>query len=106
MDVFTALGDPTRRSIIELLASRGNLAATDIYKRFPVSHPAISQHLKVLRDTDLVTVEKQAQQRIYTVNPKAMDEVERWVTHMIKLWNQRFDRLDELLAKEKIKTFK
>ena len=65
MDVFTALAVPTRRNIIEMLASRGRLSATDIYDKFNASPPAISQHLKVLREVNLVQVEKQGQQRIH-----------------------------------------
>jgi DNA-binding transcriptional ArsR family regulator len=54
MDIFTALAEPTRRTIIELLARSGPLSATEIYEQFPVSPQAVSQHLKVLRETQLV----------------------------------------------------
>jgi DNA-binding transcriptional ArsR family regulator len=64
VDIFFALADPTRRKILELLASRGQLSATEIYANFVVSHPAISQHLKVLREAKLVKMKKHAQQRI------------------------------------------
>ncbi len=76
MDVFTALADPTRRAIVELLADGGQLSSSAIAGQFPVSAPAISQHLKVLREANLVEMEKQAQWRIYRVNPKAMLELE------------------------------
>ena len=72
MDMFSALAEPTRRSILEMLASEGRLSASEIADRFPVSAPAISQHLKVLREAKLVQVEKRAQQRIYEINPEAM----------------------------------
>lgn len=101
MDTFSALADPTRRHIIEMLASHGQLSATDISDKFHISPPAISQHLKVLRQTKLVLMEKRAQQRIYTINTKAMQEVEGWMHKMADLWNERFDRLDELLKREK-----
>jgi len=103
MDVFSALADPTRRHIVELLASRGQLSATDISKKFKVSPPAISQHLKVLREAQLVDMEKRAQQRIYTVNRKGMTELEDWVKKMGKMWEERFSRLDKLLEREKLK---
>jgi DNA-binding transcriptional ArsR family regulator len=102
--MFYALAEPRRRSIIQMLASRGQLSATDISKNFDVSPPAISQHLKVLRETKLVHVEKRAQQRIYQINPDAMLELEEWARQMTQLWNQRFDALDKLLAAEKKKT--
>ena len=60
MDMFIALADPTRRNILELLASSGELSATAIYERFPVSPQAVSQHLKVLREAHLVEMEKYA----------------------------------------------
>jgi DNA-binding transcriptional ArsR family regulator len=101
MDVFEALADPTRRKIMELLADRGPLTATDICSRFPVSPPAISQHLKVLREAQLVQMDKQAQQRIYRINPQAMLELEDWARRLSQLWRERFDALDQVLAAEK-----
>ncbi len=103
MDKFSALSDPTRRQIIEMLANQGPLSATAICEKFKVSAPAISQHLKALREADLVRVEKRAQQRIYQINPQAMLELEGWVKRLTQLWNQRFDALDALLEAEKKK---
>lgn len=101
MDVFYALADPTRRKILELLADRGQLSATDISNNFKSSPPAISQHLKILREASLVHMEKNAQQRIYQINPDAMRELGSWASQMTQLWNDRFDALDEVLAEEK-----
>lgn len=103
MDMFYALGEPTRREIIEVLAKSGQLSATDICDKFPVSHPAISQHLKVLREAKLVRVEKQAQLRLYQINPETMLELEKWAKQMTQLWNDRFDALDQVLKAEKRK---
>ena len=100
MDKFSALADPTRRKIIEILAMEGQLPATEISDRFPISPQAISQHLKVLREAKLVRVEKQAQQRIYRINPEAMQELEAWARRLQELWNQRFDALEQLLVEE------
>ena len=97
MDKFSALADPTRRKIIEMLAGHGPLSANEIYGQFQASPPAISQHLKVLRDARLVSVEKKAQQRIYHVNAEAVMEVEEWALEMAQQWNQRFDALDRTL---------
>ena len=102
--MFTALADPTRLSIVELLAANGQMRASDIYANFSVSHPAISQHLTVLRDATLVRVEKRAQQRIYTLNTDTIHELEKWAAGMAKLWNERFDALDRVLAREKRKS--
>jgi DNA-binding transcriptional ArsR family regulator len=65
-----------------------------------MSAPAISQHLKVLREAGVVTMEKRAQQRIYRINPQAMHEVESWAGRMTQLWQRRFDALDDLLREE------
>jgi DNA-binding transcriptional ArsR family regulator len=78
MDKFSALADPNRRLILEMLASSGQLAATEISDRFSVSPSAISQHLKVLREANLVRMEKRAQQRLYQINPETMGELEQW----------------------------
>jgi DNA-binding transcriptional ArsR family regulator len=103
MDTFSALADPTRREIMELLANEGALSANDIYAHFPVSPPAVSQHLKVLREAKLVVVEKRAQQRIYRINPEAVQEMEDWARRISRLWNDRFDALDEIIQIEKKK---
>lgn len=106
MDIFSALAEPTRRSILEMLARKGQLSASDIYNKFNATPPAISQHLKVLREAKLVYVEKRAQQRIYQVNPKPMFELEDWIKKMTKTWDERFNILDQLLKKEKKKLLK
>lgn len=100
MDAFFALSDPTRRAIVELLAQQGELPASEIAGHFAMSAPAISQHLKVLREANVVTMEKRAQQRIYRINPQAVQEVESWAGHMTRLWQHRFDALDDLLREE------
>lgn len=101
MDTFYALAEPRRRQIIELIAQNGELSASDIGSRFKVTLPAISQHLKVLREANLVTVEKRAQQRLYKINPAPMLEVENWIQELKKKWEERFDALDALLQEEK-----
>jgi len=103
MDIFYALSDPTRRKILELLASQGKLPASEIYANFTASPPAISQHLKVLRQAGLVKMEKRAQQRVYQINPEAVQELGDWSTELAQLWNKRLDALDEYLKGEKEK---
>lgn len=101
MDIYFALAEPRRRQIIELIAKKGALSATDIGSKFKVTLPAISQHLKVLREANLVTVEKKAQQRLYRINPVPLIEMEEWIQEMKKKWDERFDVLEALLQKEK-----
>lgn len=104
MDIFYAIAEPTRRSIIEMLAKKGRLSATEISDTFKTSAAAISQHLKVLREAQIVHVEKHGQQRIYALEKNAMKNVESWAHSMTVEWNQRLDKLDILLqAKKNIK---
>lgn len=103
MDIFYALADPTRRQILEMLAKHGELSATKIYEQFPVSRPAISQHLQVLRKANLVLVEKRAQQRIYRINSETVLEFETWARQIAQQWNERFDAIEKILKSEKKK---
>src|SRR3989344_8391480 len=103
VDTFSALADPTRRSIIQLLANSGQLSATDISDNFQITPPAISQHLKVLREAQLVQVQKQGQHRLYYINPNSMLELEQWAKQTRQRWELRFDALDILLEVEKNK---
>jgi len=99
MESWTALADPTRRRIVEMLAG-GQLAAGEIAERFDVSSPAISQHLKVLRKARLVQVRAVAQRRIYELDPKGLDELESWVAQVRSFWTGRLDELERQLRKK------
>src|SRR5215469_17795685 len=101
MDMFVALSDPTRRAILELLASFGELTATDIYGHFPLSPQAVSQHLKVLREAKLVLMEKRAQKHLYRLNPHTLSQFETWVQQTRQRWEERFEALDQVLEAEK-----
>ena len=101
MDTFEALADPTRRNILELLASSGELPATAIYEHFSVSPQAISQHLKVLREAHLVMMEKRAQKRVYRLNQEALSQFETWVQQTRQIYEERFSALDAVLEREK-----
>lgn len=104
MDIFLALADPTRRDILEVIAEGGRLAASDIAAHFKITASAISQHLKVLRESRLVIMEKQAQQRIYQVNPTALHEIEDWTKKMHQTLERRFAAIDNLIEIEKHKS--
>ena len=106
MDMFDALSDPTRRAILEILAIRGELSATEIYEQFSISPQAISQHLKILREAHLVVMEKQAQKHLYSLNPQMLSQFEAWVQHMRLRWEERFEVLDKVLETEKEKLVK
>ncbi len=106
MLAFSALADPTRCHIVEVLAENGRMAVSQIGKRFSISPPAISQHLKVLKAANLVRVEVSAQQRIYSLNPAGISEIEDWLSKTRQMWAARFDALDALLIEEVQKTTK
>lgn len=95
--IFSALSEPRRFEIVELLAKKGRLNSTDISKRFEVTPAAISQHLKVLKEAEVVIMRKLAQQRLYEINPDALDQVEDWAANIKTMWLDRFNRLERLL---------
>ncbi len=99
-DIFSALADPTRRSIIEMLAEHDGLPASEIHDKFKISPQAISQHLKILRETNLVHMEKRAQQRIYRINTEAMAQFEEWIKSMRQRWSRRLDAMEAVLKGE------
>ncbi len=96
MDTFTALADPTRRRIIESLAT-GETSFGELADKFDMSRPAVSQHLRVLREAGIVTSRADAQRRIYRLNQDGFDEVEAWLNKVRQFWNQRLDKLEQLL---------
>jgi DNA-binding transcriptional ArsR family regulator len=87
MDTFNALSATIRREILALIADNGELSASAIAKKFKVTPSAISQHLKILSESKLVQMHREAQQRIYEVNPIAMQELEKWAQDIVKQIN-------------------
>jgi len=96
MDTFMALADPTRRQIIQSLAG-GETAFGDIADKFEMSRPAVSQHLKVLREAGLVAVRKDAQRRIYRIEASGLREVDEWLEKVRRFWDERLDDLERVL---------
>ena len=97
MDTFIALADPTRRQIIESLAA-GETSFGTLADQFEMSRPAVSQHLKVLRDAGIVTSRADAQRRIYRLSDNGLDEVDAWLGNVQKYWSQKLDRLEKVLG--------
>lgn len=97
MDTFTALADPTRRQIIESLAA-GESSFGNLADKFDMSRPAVSQHLKVLREVGIVTARADAQRRIYSLTEDSFDEIEDWLGKVREFWSQRLDKLEQLLG--------
>lgn len=93
---FTALGDPTRRAIIERLAS-GPATVSELAAPLPMSLPAVMLHLKVLEESGLVRSEKKGRVRTCRVNPDMLSLAEQWVGERRRLWEARLDRLGAFL---------
>ena len=98
MDAFAALADPTRRQILELLGD-GELEAGAIAARFAISRPAISRHLRVLREADLVDVRVDAQRRVYQLRPERFAQIDDWLSRYRHFWTNRLDALDTELRR-------
>ncbi|MCZ2838102.1 ArsR/SmtB family transcription factor [Modestobacter sp. VKM Ac-2985] len=98
MEALAALADPTRRQIVALLAV-GERGAGELAGQFPVSRPAISRHLRVLREAGLVRVRVEGQRRVYALDPAPLSELDAWLAPYRRLWAQRLDALDTEIAR-------
>jgi DNA-binding transcriptional ArsR family regulator len=98
VEALTALADPTRREIVALLA-HGERAAGELAEGFPVSRPAISRHLRVLREAGLVRSRTEGKRRLYALDPRPLREVADWLEPYRDLWAQRLDALDTEMAR-------
>ena len=101
--VFQALGDPTRRAIVERL-SRGSASVSDLAKPFDVTLAAIVQHLQVLEDSGLVRTEKIGRVRSCHIKAGGLKLAERWIADRRAGWERCFDRLEALLEDREIPT--
>jgi DNA-binding transcriptional ArsR family regulator len=97
--VFDAIADPTRRAILDSLRFRER-SAGDIAALFPVSRPAVSRHLRVLRGAGLVRERKAAQSRLYSLAPRPLREVERWLDRYKVFWGARLHELKRVAEVE------
>ena len=102
MHAFDVLGDPVRRRILELLADgeQTSGAVTDVIRaEFGISQPAVSQHLRVLRDNGFASVRAEGTRRLYAVEPGPLHEVDAWLDQFRRFWSQRLDALATELAR-------
>jgi DNA-binding transcriptional ArsR family regulator len=99
MEVFEALADPTRRRIVELLAE-GERSAGELAGEFRLTRPAVSKHLRVLREAGVVDVRGDAQRRIYRLEPEALGAAEEWLARHRGFWQRRLDALEAHIEKE------
>ncbi len=99
MNVFAALADPTRAEIVDRLAG-GPLTATEVVDQFEISQPAISRHLRVLREAGLVTVQPAGRQRIYHLDPAPLRDIDGWLDRYRRFWSGRLDALEDFMDQE------
>jgi DNA-binding transcriptional ArsR family regulator len=96
VDVLTALAEPTRRRIVDALRLRES-SVSDLVGALAMSQPAISKHLRVLREAGIVSSRTAAQQRIYRLEPGPFRELDAWLTPYRKLWSSHLDALERHL---------
>lgn len=95
-DVFQAIADPTRRAILSLLALQA-MTPNTIAEHFSSSRQAVSKHIKVLAESDLIKQEQSGREIYYHFNPKKMKEVDKWLDQFRAQWENKFNQLDNVL---------
>jgi len=95
-DVFQAIADPTRRDIINLIASQ-SLTPNAVAESFDVSRQAISKHIKILTECGIIVIQQQGRERYCSIQPEKLDEVSSWIESFRKAWDEKFSKLDHLL---------
>ena len=101
--VFEVLAEPNRRAILSLLA-RSEQTVGDIERHLKMSQPAVSKHLRVLRDAGVVEATVDAQRRVYRVRPESLQEVEAWLAPFRRLWSIHLDALERHLDRTSLVT--
>jgi DNA-binding transcriptional ArsR family regulator len=96
VEAFAVLADPIRAQIVELLAT-SERSAGEIAAHFPVSGPAVSRHLRILRESGIATYRVDAQRRVYRLDPVELTRAQQWLDHQLASWRDRFDALGEHL---------
>ena len=95
-DVYTAIADPTRRAILQQLVG-GEASVTTLAEQFAVTLSAVSQHIRILREANLVTVRKAGRERVYALNPAPLQPVAAWLRFYEPFWNDKLSALGTYL---------
>ena len=99
-DIFQAIADPTRRAILVLIAAQA-MTPNGLAEHFDTTRQAVSKHLRILTECELVKQEYQGREIYYQLEIKKMKEIDKWLEQLRKIWEDRFNRLDEVLSKLK-----
>jgi DNA-binding transcriptional ArsR family regulator len=97
--VFGAIADPIRRGILDAL-TQGQMPAGELARRFPVSRPAVSRHLRILKDAGLVRESRQSQMRIYSLRPEPLAEMDNWLANYRLFWAARLHDLKRFVESQ------
>ena len=95
-DLFQAIADPTRRAILMLLAMQA-LTPNAMAEKFDMSRQAVSKHIKVLQECELIKPEQSGREIYYHFNPKKIQEIDNWLSQLRKMWETQFNQLDNIL---------
>lgn len=96
-DIFQAVADPTRRAIIALIAMQA-MTPNAIAEHFHTTRQAVSKHLRILAECELVTQKQQGREIYYSLEIEKMKEIDKWLEQFRKIWEKRFNQLDDLLS--------
>ena len=96
-DVYLAIADPTRRALLLRLAKEGERSVSELLKPLPISQPAVSKHLRILREAGLARSRKQGRRRLYAIEPDRLRQVFDWVAHFERFWDAKLDALGDYL---------
>jgi DNA-binding transcriptional ArsR family regulator len=96
-DLFQAIADPTRRAILTLIAVQA-LTPNVMAEKFDMSRQAVSKHIKVLQECELIKPERSGREIYYHFNPQKMQELDNWLAQFRKMWETQFNQLDEVLS--------
>lgn len=95
-DIFTAIADPTRRAILALIAVQA-LTPNAMAEKFDMSRQAVSKHIKVLQECELIKPEQSGREIYYHLNPKKIQEIDNWLSKLRRMWETQFNQLDNVL---------
>lgn len=98
-DVFQVIADPTRRAILDLLRT-GEQPVKQLAEPFAMSLPAISQHLQILCEAELVEMRKSGRQRLYKLKPEGLKQVSSWIANYEEFWQEKLDALSDYLEED------
>ncbi len=100
--LFSALADPTRRQVVEMLSDGRQMTVNEVAQQFDMSRQAVAKHLAILRDADVIRSQKHGRERVHVLAPERMNALAEWVEHYSKFWDERLSSLKKLIEEEQV----